>query len=631
VGAQRLDDVTALAEKFLAQTGLEGWLPQVSDTLRKYGPRVAPLKVTARIDLEPQGGAANRRTAATLKLNGSMNGIKVEVSGFGAGDNADPATATMVVGGRFDASDGRALASLIGLDALANVEPSRAARVTFAVDGAAGRTLQVNGRFIGADASGRFLAGSDLYASAEGPLTLGDGTLDVTFRAASTKLPRRAGGPAAIGVDLHGHLAIKGSEVTTKDLAGKVAGSSVKGDLTVGVGRPLKINGRIEISDQADAAELFAILTGAPRAMGPAQEWTAEPFGTPAAPPMEGSIEFKAASAQWTTGARDAREAARDARDITGAIRFDPSVSGFFLTNVTGSVANGSFVLDGEVSRSATGVTIKSHVKVTGADLPVLLGGLVRSPAAGRLTLLETDLQGQGLSPASLVGSLHGGGTLSIENLEIAGLNPAATDAVLNAVEKDRNLANDAGRANVIASAGLDAGKVKFPSMSTPVVIADGRAQLSQVQASAPNADISGLISLGLVDWQVNGRFALTGPPRKNAPNAERPAMTVTMRGQLAQAQRSVDIASLINWAQQRAIDAETRRIEEIEKERKRVEDQIEQRRKSSDAGPGGAGAGPGSAGVGGAGAAVPAPVVVSPQGTADRTVRPGPVAPAGP
>jgi uncharacterized protein involved in outer membrane biogenesis len=637
-GAQRLDGLTVLADKFLPQIRLEGWLPQVSDTLRKYAPRVAPLKVTARLDLEPQPGAANGRTAAKLKLNGTMAGIDVNIDGTGAGEIADPAAATLVVGGKLDAPDGRALASLIGLDALAAVEP-RPARMTFAVDGVANKTLQVNGRFTGAD----------LNASAEGPVTAaGDGTLDVTFRAASTKLPRRAGGPAA-AADLHAHLAIRGSEVATTDLAGKLAGSAVKGAFTVGVGRPLRVNGRIEINDQADAAELFAILIGAPRSTGagmtgagttglgtaaPAQEWTAEPFGTPAAPPMEGRVEFKAASAQWTAGTRDA---ARDAREIVGAIRFDPSISGFFLTDMTGRVADGRFALDGEVRRSAAGVFVESHVKVTGADLPVLLAGVVRTPAAGRLTL-EADLQGAGLSPASLVGSLSGQGTLTVENLEISGLNPVATDAVLDAVEKERRLVSDAGRAAMIASTALDNGKVKIASMTTPIRIADGRAQLSKVEASAANADISGLISLALADWQLNARFTLTGPPRKNAPNAERPAMTVTARGPLAQAQRSVDVAGLINWAQQRAIDGETRRLEEAEKERKRVDDQIEQRRRPSDTGPGGAG---GPAGAGSAGAGVAAPAGVSPQGAAQGTavfdrgggVRPGfvPAAPTGP
>ncbi len=457
LAAPRLEGITVLADKFLPQ----GLLPQASNALRRYGPRIAPLKINARLDMEPQPRAANGRTAAKLKLDGTMAGINLIIEANGAGEISDPAAAAVLVGGRLDAPDGRALAGLIGLDDLANAD-SRPARLTFAVDGAVNKTFYVNGR----------LTSTDLNATADGWLTApGDGTLDVTFRAANTKLPRRAGGPAVIPADLKAHLAIKGADIDATDIAGKVAGASVKGAVTVGIGEPLRVNGQIE-TDQADAGELFAILTGAPRQAGAATEWIAEPFGRPAAPPMEGRVEFRAASAQWTAGP--------PARDVVGAIKFDPS--GFAVTDVTGRVADGRFALSGELRHDRAGVFLHSHVKVANADMPALLNGVLRVPATGRLTL-EAELQGQGLSPASLVGSLTGSGTLTAENVEVAGLNPNAADTVLNALESDRTLANNSTRVAQIASTALDAGRLKIASVTTPVIIADGRAQLSTLQA----------------------------------------------------------------------------------------------------------------------------------------------------
>jgi uncharacterized protein involved in outer membrane biogenesis len=570
LAAPRLDGVTLLADKFL---------PQASDALRKYGARVAPLKVSARLDVEPPrnvnagatailpanttAGGANGRTAAKLKLDGTVAGIDVTIDANGIGEITDPAAATLHVGGRLDAPDSRALASLVGLDALANAD-GRPARMTFQADGTANKAFKVDGRF----------AGTDLNASAIGTVSAaGDGTLDVAFRAANAKLPRRAGAALAPApADLRAHLAINGAEVAATDLSGKVAGSTVKGAVTVGIGEPLRVNGRIE-TDQADASELFAIVTGAPRPAGPAADWVAEPFGTPAAPPLDGRIEFRAATAQWMAGA--------PARDLTGAVTFKPS--GFSLADVTGRFADGRFALDGEVRRDRGGVFLRSHVKVSNADLPALLAGALRVPAAGRLSL-EAEMQGQGLSPASLVGSLNGNGTLTAENFEISGLDPGAADAVLNALEADRGLAGNAARVTQIANTGLDAGKLKIASLTTPIVIADGRAQLTGVQASARNADISGLVSLALADWQLNARIMMTAPPRKNAPGAERPVMTVTTRGPLSAARRSVDVASLINWSTMRAIDQEAKRLDDAERERERVETTIDALRRQSEA-----------------------------------------------
>jgi hypothetical protein len=177
------------------------------------------------------------------------------------------------------------------------------------------------------------------------------------------------------------------------------------------------------------------------------------------------------------------------------------------------------------------------------------------------------------LSPASLAGAVKGAGTVTAENVEIAGLDPTAINAVINALEFDRGLVGNPGRVAQIANAGLDAGKLRIPSAAAPIVIADGRAQLLKLSVPAQNADISGSISLALADWQLEARLAITGQPRKNAPTtAERPAMAVAVRGPLTSARRVVDVTNLIDWVTMRALDQGAKRLEEAEKERQRSE-----------------------------------------------------------
>ena len=556
VAAPRLDGITTLAERFL---------PQASDAIRRYGPRVAPLKVNARLDLEPRpGNATGGRTAAKLKLDGTIAGIDVNLDSSGAGDISDPAAAVMHIGGRLDAPDGRALASMVGLDTFANAD-SRPARITFVADGTPKRAFRVDGKF----------AGTDLNASAAGTVTLsGEGALDGALRAANTKLPRRAGS-VAVPADLRAHLVIDGHEVAVTDLTGKVAGAAVKGGLTFGLGEPLQVNGRIE-TDQVDAGELFAIIAGAPPSAsgGRSTEWVAEPFGRPTVPALEGRVEFRTANAQWMAGVAT--------KDLAGTIKFEPS--GFALADVTGRMADGRLALRVEVRRERAGLSLRSHVKLTNADMPVLLAGALRPPAAGRISL-EADLEGQGLSPASLVGSVTGAGTMTAENIEVSGLDPGAIDAVINALEFDRGLASNPGRVTQIANSGLDAGKLKIPLATAPIVIADGRAQVAKVSASAQNTDISGSISLALADWQVDARLTMTAPPRKNAPTAERPVMAVIVKGPLAAARRSVDVTNLVGWATMRAVDQEAKRLDEAEKERRRLEAAVDALRRQSDTG----------------------------------------------
>src|SRR5262249_8884985 len=93
--APRLDGITALADKFL---------PTASDALHKYGARVAPLKVNAKLDVEPRpGNTTGGRTDAKLKLDGTAAGIDVNLDASGTGEISNPATAAMHIGGRLDA------------------------------------------------------------------------------------------------------------------------------------------------------------------------------------------------------------------------------------------------------------------------------------------------------------------------------------------------------------------------------------------------------------------------------------------------------------------------------------------------------------------------------------------------
>ncbi len=551
LAAPRLDGITALAAKFL---------PQAADTLRKYGAQLVPLRLNAKLDVEPKpDGGASPRTAARLKLDGKMAGIDVTLNASGAGDIADPAAASLRIDGRLDAPDARMLATLTGLDQLVAVD-RRSAHLTFQVDGAANGSLLVDAKFAGADTS----------ASAVGTLKAsGDGALTVSLHAADARLPRR-GAAATVPVDLRGRLAIDGTMLDVMDLSGKVAGSSLTGRLWLNRVQPLRVNGRLD-ADQVDAAEIVALLAGAPSVRGGGWEWSPDPFAPAGLPALDGSVVFRAMTAQWGGGLVS--------HDLSGTARF--TTSGFSLNDVTGTMADGRLAGDLQIRREPVGLALQSHVKLTNADLPVLLGSTLRVPAVGRFSF-DVEAQGQGLSPASLVGAIKGTGTVSLERVEIAGLDPSGLDAAIGAV--DRGGPISAGRIGDLVNAGLDAGKLRLPFATAPLVIADGRLQLINVAAPAQNADVAASLAFGLDDGLVDIRIGLTGAQRKNAPSGERPAMVVTVKGPLGAARRTADVTPLVNWLTVRSVEQEAKRLDDAEKEHKRLEAAAEALRHQQDA-----------------------------------------------
>jgi hypothetical protein len=213
-------------------------------------------------------------------------------------------------------------------------------------------------------------------------------------------------------------------------------------------------------------------------------------------------------------------------------------------------------------------VSIDSRVKLTNADLAAVLAA-THAPATGRLSL-DAEVHGQGLSAASLVGGLAGGGVVTLENVEIGGLDPAAINAAISAV--DRGLAINAGRIADVVNASLNSGRLRVPFATGPITIADGRLRLGDLEALAQSADVGATAALGLADHQVDMRFVLTGPQRKDAPGGERPSLAVSVKGTLDNARRGAEVTALVNWLTARAVEQETKRLEEAERERKLLE-----------------------------------------------------------
>src|SRR5258708_39845910 len=89
-------------------------------------------------------------------------------------------------------------------------------------------------------------------------------------------------------------------------------------------------------------------------------------------PVLEGRVEFRTANAQWMAGVAT--------KDLAGTVKFEPS--GFALADVTGRMADGRLALGVEVRRERAGLSLRSHLKLTNADIPVLLAAALRAPPA---------------------------------------------------------------------------------------------------------------------------------------------------------------------------------------------------------------------------------------------------------
>jgi large subunit ribosomal protein L24 len=213
------------------------------------------------------------------------------------------------------------------------------------------------------------------------------------------------------------------------------------------------------------------------------------------------------------------------------------------------------------------------QVSLVNADLAALLPRATAGRASGRVTL-GFDASGAGLSPAALIGALQGRGTASVEHLLLTGLDPSAIDAAARAAERGVSL--DGIRIGDIVRTALDDGRLNIPDAGGTLAIAGGRLTLVPLVTPAQGADVAISGTYDLSADLLDARFDLTGAPRQNGPNGQRPALSVALKGPLEAPRRSEDVTALVNWLTLRSVEREAKRVEAAERAANRIKAQEE-------------------------------------------------------
>src|SRR5262249_45956361 len=153
--------------------------------------------------------------------------------------------------------------------------------------------------------------------------------------------------------------------VSLSDLAGKVAGTDVAGRLAIGLGQPTTMDGDLELGE-IDFPAVLATATGVP-ARGPAAAavWPAEPFEQGLIGQVVGRIAVKSAHVSLTPKLAT--------KKVRGVVRFDQST--LRVDEIDGTLAGGRIAGDLAFARGPDGITMRSPLRLAGADLAKMGGG----------------------------------------------------------------------------------------------------------------------------------------------------------------------------------------------------------------------------------------------------------------
>jgi len=556
VDARGLDGTVAVLEKYL---------PEAAAPLRHAAARIVPLKTHATLGIEPESPTDPRGISKIkLALEGSAGALRMKIGAEAAGDVGALTLPVFRFDGQVSATDGTALTALLGLDRALTVD-KRAGTLTIAVRSAAGSDARVDAR----------LNAGGLAASANGTARLfhANGfasTLDVTLQATDASPLRRgatAQPPALLPVALRAKLSASANELALDGINGVVGGSPVRGKLKLALGTSRRIDGQID-ADAVDVPALIAVAAGMPRtaARADAPVWAGEPFGDSAFGDMAGRIDFTASRATFAADIVG--------RQLRGAVRLAPGEVA--IEDIEGTLAGGRASGQLSLRRGADGLAARARFTLMGGDAATLLPGEGKPAVNGRIGL-QAEIEGNGLSPASLIGSLNGAGTVTLEDAQISGLDPKAFNAAIRSV--DQGLAVDAPRIREIVATVLDGGRLAVPRLDAAVTINAGQARIAQTRVLGQGADLALSASADLADASIDARLTLSGPIISDGSSSIRPEILVALKGPYAAPKRTVDVSALSGWLMLRSVERQSKQINAIEAERREAERREAERR----------------------------------------------------
>jgi hypothetical protein len=376
-------------------------------------------------------------------------------------------------------------------------------------------------------------------------------------RADAAPLRGVAGGQKPLPVTYAGRVALSGNELTFSDINAAVDGASVRGRLALTLDEPHRVQGELE-TDNLDGAALVAATIGMPTASDKpsvAWSWSSEPFADNALGIFTGQVAVKARRARLLPQLV-AREFRATVRVANNEIAFE---------DVAGELAGGQ--LAGRLSFRAGDDGLKANAKfsLSGADAAGILSAGARPSVTGTLGL-SAEVEGTGLSPVALIGSLQGNGKITLANAQFAGLDPRAFDAVTRAV--DQGLAIDAARISDVVRKALASGQLSVKRAQGAIAISAGQVRLSKAIADSQDAELDMSGNLDLTDGVIDARLVLSGTSEAGG---ARPDIYMALRGPVAAPARSIDVSALTGWLTLRGVENQAKKLREIEEAAKKA------------------------------------------------------------
>ncbi len=543
-GTLSLNAATPSLSRFAALLGPAA--PQIAARVASLGRDDGPARVSLSLGLDNDAAKPDLvKTRGSLAIDAAA--IKGALTLTASPKAADVRAldidklrqSDVTIEGKLSTSRGRTLAALLGIDGVLAVgdtplafEMSGTGAWSSSWRGAA----KVTGVSLDADLQGSIEPWAEPRAAA----------LRVALRRANIAplLGISADDPLSRDVSLTSKLTVAGDRYAFDGIDGVVAGARLRGRTTVTLQDVRSIDGEIGL-DRIELGPAFGL------AIGSAGHDANEPVSNGWLLGWRGRMGFVALRAVLPGGL--------ELQSFSGGLRNDGNA--LVLEGLKAKLGGGELTAEVEARPGVTGLALTTQIQLANVEGQALAYRGLTMPAGK--TALRLTLASQGRSAAALASAISGEGLATLSSMRLAGLDPKAIEAAVNASDQSR-VGDDATLRRIVEPA-LAAGALSIGSAQIPFVIKDGRLRVNATLLETPEARAVVSGGYDFTADQADYRATLTALDVKGVGNSL-PELQVFAVGPPDRMTRAVDIAPLSSWLAIRAIDRETRRLDALER-----------------------------------------------------------------
>jgi hypothetical protein len=295
-----------------------------------------------------------------------------------------------------------------------------------------------------------------------------------------------------------------------------------------------------------DGSRITAAAIGAERLTDAAGNWTTQRLRD-GLTPFTGEITLTAE--QFSIGERIAAGPARL------VVKFAPDETR--LDAIELAAGRGAITGSARLARSGGLGSIAADLKFRDLDAGAMSAGALNGTVTGNLLA-----GGAGETPARIVASLGGQGSIAGTGLSVVGI---AGDALTRTLAANPDDLIDAGRLNRILGAALASGNLNLVLPPQPLTLTAGTLRLALPQASSAGTSLDGSAQVDLRSLTIDARLRQTLSQRPPGWTGPLPQAAIAWRGPVLSPARQVDSAALLNGLAQRRLREELERVAAFE------------------------------------------------------------------